>query len=123
MTLDAASISLEISSTAAIPATGLVDIDLIDSTDGSVQASGTFAWIKSGNDLVLANPNAINNWALTNGGTADAMTYVLHPFVITPVSGVNSMTVSAQVDGVTTTSASTSWLSYRGSTCRGCQQQ
>lgn len=123
-TFDAASISLEISSTAAIPLNGQVDIELIDSTNGSVQASGTFAWIKSGNDLLLANPDAVNSWALSNGGTADAMTYVLHPFIVTPVSGTNSMTVSAQVDGVTATAATTTWVSNGGGgSCGTCQQQ
>lgn len=122
-TLDAASISLEISSTATVASSGLVDIDLINSTNGSLQASGTFAWVKSGNDLVLANPNAVNTWALNNGGTADTMTYVLHPFVVLPVPGNNSMSVSAQIDGVTATAASTTWISYREGTCRTCQQQ
>lgn len=123
VTLDAASISLEFASTAIIPSSGLVDIDLIDSTNGSLQASSTFTWVKSGNDLVLASPNAVNTWALNNGGTADTMAYVLHPFVVVPVFGNNSMTVSAQVDGVTTTSASTTWFSSRGGSCRTCQQQ
>ena len=123
-TFDAASISLEISSTAAIPSTGQVDIELIDSTNGSVQASGTFAWVRSGSDLLFANPNAVNSWALSNGGTADAMTYVLHPFIVTPVPGTNSMTVSAQVDGVTATTASTTWVpNSGGGPCRTCQQQ
>jgi hypothetical protein len=121
--MDAAQFSIDVSgSTVGVPVNGLVTIKLIHSQTGALQAQNTFSWVKSGTDLVLVNPNAVNSWAMSQGGTADSMEYVLHPFAVTQSSGPNQLQASTQYEGTTYVSAVAVW-SGSGGGCRfSCQE-
>lgn len=121
--MDAAQFSIDVSgSTVGVPSNGLVTIKLIHSQTGAVQAQNTFSWVKSGTDLVLVNPNAVNSWAMSQGGTADSIDYALHPFTVTQGLGSNQLQAQTQYEGTTYASASAVW-SGQGGGCRfSCQE-
>lgn len=115
---DAAALEIDVSgSNVQIPASGLVTIQLLDSSSGIVQAVGTFEWVKSGSKIRLANVNAVNSWALANGGSADSFKYDLHRFQTQGSQGVNTLQVAAQYEGVTKATSTTGWYRGRNNGC------
>lgn len=101
---DAASFSLDISgSTLSVPAQGLVTVNLVDSGSGATVTSATVPWRRDGTSIVLSNPDAVNQWALAHGGSADSLNYKLHPFP-TP-SNYGELQVTSMYEGVTNASA------------------
>lgn len=80
-TFDAASFRLDTTgSTLDVPTSGLVSINLVESTSGATVTSATVPWRREGPSIVLSKPDAVNGWALAHGGNADSLTYKLHPF-------------------------------------------
>jgi len=119
--VDAAQLKIDVSgSSVQTPSTGLVTIKLIDSSTGVMQSAGTFPWVKSGNNLVLSNPDAVNSWATANGGTADSMEYELHPFAVNQSQGTNTLQVGANYEGTTYAVSTTTW--HGGGNGGGCGQ-
>lgn len=121
--MDAAQFSIDVSgSTVIVPANGLVTIKLIHSQTGAIQAQNTFSWVKSGTDLVLVNPNAVNSWAMSQGGTADSMDYALHPFTVSQGPGSNQLQAATQYEGTTYASAVSVWSRNGGNCGFTCEQ-
>lgn len=122
--IDAALFSIGTESTASdMPATGWVTIQLIDSRTDSIQTSRTFAWVRKDADLVLAEPDMVNDWAMTEGALADSVRYFLHPVQIAQISGSNTLQVSARYEGATYAVSTTSWNSGGGCREARCHQQ
>lgn len=117
-TPDAAALEIDLSgSNVQIPSSGLVTIQLVDSSAGIVQAAGTFEWIKIGSKIKLANADAVNSWALANGGSADSFKYDLHKFQTQGSPGANTLQVAAQYEGVTKATSTTGWHRGRNNGC------
>lgn len=122
--IDAAQFSLDVGgSSVVLPSAGLVTLTLVDSATGQTQTTGTFAWRKYGDDLVFSDPNAVNDWAYSQGGTADSLHYALQPFNVVANTGSNRFEVATQYEGQTYATASTTWYSGGGDDCRNCQVQ
>lgn len=123
---DASQFKIDITGTSVYtPSSGLVTVKLVDSSSGVLQAAGTFPWVKSGNNIILSNPDAVNAWALANGGTADSMEYDLVPFAVNQSPGSNTLRVGAKYQGTTYAVSSTTWHGGGGG-CSGiaeCQLQ
>jgi len=78
---DAGSYQLDtVGSTVPYPNRGTLVVSLTDSTTGEVQAAQTFSWIRTGTVLKAESPDAINEWAYANAGSADKISYSLTPF-------------------------------------------
>jgi hypothetical protein len=107
------------------PSTGMVTVKLVDSSTGVLQAAATFPWVKSGSNIVLSNPDAVNAWALANGGTADSMEYELLPFAVQQTAGSNTLRVGAAYQGTTYAVSTTTWRGGGGGCSRiaECQIQ
>lgn len=124
-TFDAAQFSIDTSgSNVGVPSNGLVTIYLIDAEANSVQASRVFSWVRSGTDLILSDPNAVNEWALAEGGTANSLEYAVHEFAVSQNTGSNTLVATTQYEGATYASSTTSWNVGNGG-CREvrCHQQ
>lgn len=99
---DAAQFALQVSGTIEYPASGQVVVELLDSATNTVQAVEVFSWVRTGSTIVLADPDAVNTWALENGGTADTMNYDLVPWAPTAPPGVASIQVQSSYEGSVT---------------------
>lgn len=109
---DAAQFAIDVGDTAArIPTTGLVTLRLADSETGAIRASQVTAWVRTGTEIKLANPDNVNAWAMNTGGSVDTLTYSVHPFAVTSSPGANTLTVHAEYEGVQRASASSTWES------------
>lgn len=116
--VDAAALELDLTgSNVGVPASGLLTASLVDSGTGATQASAVFSWHKVGNKLKLVDPDAVNNWALTHGGTADTFKYDLHPFNVGTTQGTNVFKVTQKVEGNSIISSSASWFRGGGGGC------
>jgi hypothetical protein len=74
LTVDASSIYIDTTGTDFnLGSTGMTAVTLRDSSGGIIAAKA-FAWIRSGNNLVFQNPNAVQSWAdgYPNAASADA---------------------------------------------------
>lgn len=121
---DAALFSIDVGASApSVPGVGFVTLELVDSSTGIVQAARVFSWQKSGADLVLSDPDSVNSWAMTEGGTADSIRYQLHPFTVAQAPGQNTLVVSSQYEGVTNATATTSWNSGGGCRYASCEER
>lgn len=99
---DASQFKIDITGTSVYtPSSGMATIKLVDSSTGMLQAAATFPWVKSGNNIILSNPDAVNAWALAHGGTADSMAYELLPFAVNQSAGSNTLRVGAKYQGTT----------------------
>lgn len=86
---DASDYSLDTTgSTIPYPGTGHVTITLKSDAAGSVVAAKTFDWVRTGNVIVLADPDAVNAWVASNPSADDA-TYTLVPFATQLAVGDN----------------------------------
>jgi hypothetical protein len=116
--LDARQFRIDVSqSSVGVPSQGFVTLRLVDSTSGAVQASRLFPWHKIGTQLVLTNPDVVNNWALENGDDADSVEYQLEQFSPTTSQGWNTLVTTPVYEGETLATASTTWRV--GPTCPG----
>ena len=98
-TIDAGSFNVDVSeSSVSVPNTGNVTVRLVDSASSSIVASSNFPWVLNGASIVLANPTAVNDWAMQYGGTADSVQYDLSPFQTTQDMGINILAVAAIYD-------------------------
>jgi len=117
---DAAQFAIDVSqSTVSIPNSGLVSIALVDSSTGAVQAATTWGWTKVGAELKLSNPDALNDWAMTHGGTADSLKYALLPFETT----AGTFAVSVEYEGAAYATSTASWNGGGGCREVRCHQQ
>lgn len=126
VTWDAAQFSIDVSgSSVPTPVSGHVTIDLVDSYSGSAQATRTFTWIKVGSAIVLQHPDAVNEWAMAQGGSANSVKYFLHPFAVDEATGWNTLQVAATYDGAAYATSTSNWNVGSGSGCRevACHQQ
>lgn len=104
---DAASYTLDVAgSTIPYPTTGTLIVVLKDSTTGSVQAAQSFAWVRAGTIIRAADPDAVNNWAYANAGTADTISYELTRFNSSYGSGQQVIAGNSKYDGATQTTYS-----------------
>ncbi|TCZ87749.1 hypothetical protein [Lysobacter sp. N42] len=102
-TFDAASFSLDTGgSTLSVPSSGLVTINLVDTVSGATVTSATVPWRRNGTSIVLADPDSVNRWALAHGGSADSLTYKLHPFPAP--SSYGELQVTSMYEGVANSS-------------------
>lgn len=92
-------------STIPYPSTGEVTVSLLSSTD-TVEAANTFQWVKTGSEIVLADPAAVNAWAASAAPDAAEMNYTLLPFSTTLQAGENWIKSTAVYDGVAIGAAS-----------------
>ena len=123
---DAADITIGLDgSTVAVPQDGYVTLSLTDSRNGVVQAAQVFAWTRSGNTIQLADPDAVNAWAMAQGGSADVLAFQAHPFAVQAAAGSNTLRVTSQFQGEARASGSYSWTSLPGTCGRHarCQAQ
>lgn len=124
---DAASFAIGIDgSTVQFPLSGTMVMTLVESSSGRQVAARRFAWSRSGDRLVLADPDAVNAWALASGGDADALRYAVDPFDVAEGPGaLQVFEVSALHDDVLLASSTTTWTNSTGGSCRtfGCELQ
>lgn len=112
---DAALYTVDVSqSNVTVPAHGSVTIKLVNSSTGSVLASRTFGWTRTGTTIKLSDPSAVNSWAQQNGSGADAVKYQMAAFSTSQNQGLNTLTMTDEYDGQIQASASTTW---RGPQC------
>lgn len=117
LAVDASSIYIDTTGTDYnVGSTGMAAVTLRDSSDAII-ASKAFAWIRSGNNLVFQNPNAVQSWAYGYPNAASANATVATAGI--PVDGT-SHTLSSAVyySGVKEAYASRSfpaecWSRYR----------
>lgn len=92
-------------STISYPTNGLVTLTLVDTNTSVVTAAKQFSWYRSGNILRLSDPNAVNSWATSNGGTANELRYTLERMTTSAAVGPNTISVKSKYQGVQTASA------------------
>lgn len=107
---DAALFEIDVSgSTISYPATGTVTITLKDTATDTVQAAKLFNWTRTGNSIRLADPDAVNAWAATEGGNANELSYKLTRFATTSGAGDQIISTAAKYEGVVKATASSSF--------------
>jgi hypothetical protein len=112
---DAALFEIDVSgSTIPYPASGTTTLTLKDTITGVVQAAAQFAWYRIGSIIRLSDPDAVNNWALANGGSANELSYQMTPFSAANIYGEHSISVASKYAGQTTAAATSTF--YRCST-------
>lgn len=99
-----------------VPANGLATIKLVDSANGTIHASRAFPWSRVGSNLVLTNPDSVNDWAYAAAAGADSIAYELHPFQVTGASANNVLSLAVKYEGATRATSSTTWSG--GGNCR-----
>lgn len=105
---DAADFVLDVSgSTVHYPSTGRVTLTLIDRSTDVVQAARQFDWVRNGSILRLVDPDTVNAWAATEGGTANDLTYKLARFETGAPPGDHIASVKSKYQGQVTASATT----------------
>lgn len=107
--VDAADFELDVSgSSFSYPASGAVTLILTDRATNSIQAARQFGWVRTGTILRLADPDAVNDWAAAEGGTANDLTYKLAP-VSARVPGEHFASIKTRYDGVVRATATTTF--------------
>lgn len=102
ITPDAGSYELDTSgSTIPYPSSGTFVVSLKNSSTDVVQAAKVFAWVKTGSVIRASDPDAINDWAYANAGTADAISYELLPFASNYGSGQQTIAGQSKYEGST----------------------
>lgn len=95
---DAALFAINTGGTVGYPITGQVIIKLKNSSSGIVEAVDVFSWVRSGSVITLSDPDAVNAWAIAEGGSADTLDYNLVPWTPPFVPGEVSMAVQAKYE-------------------------
>lgn len=109
-TFDAALWEISLSgSNVDVPSYGTALLKLIDSSTNAVIASQNFGWYRSGYVLRLSNPDAVNNWAIDNAGTADTISYETAPFMTSENVGTNNLAMTDKYDNEQLGTATYSW--------------
>lgn len=106
--LDAADFEIDVSgSTISYPSTGKVTLTLKDRSTGAVQAARQFDWVRTNNILRLDDPDAVNVWAASEGGSANDLSYKLARFDSAAPPGEHVISTKSKYLGqVTATSTS-----------------
>ncbi|MBS0213063.1 MAG: hypothetical protein JSR26_07795 [Proteobacteria bacterium] len=121
--IDAAGVLLDTTgSTIAYPGSGNVTLALYNAS-GSVVASKSFPWVKSGAGLIFANPSAVNAWESTNSNGVASINYTLDPFNAGYPAGTSTMAVTMNYQGLALASMRSTFTSPTGSNCKSCRQQ
>lgn len=103
---DAANFVVDVDgSTIAYPASGQALLTLRDEATGVVQATSTFAWYRTGTQIRLVDPDAVNNWTINSSGSATALEYDLMPFGIPATHTQETVVVSSVYEGQVTASS------------------
>lgn len=109
-TFDAALWSVSLSgSNVDLPNYGTALLKLVDSTTNTVIASQNFGWYRSGTVLLFSNPNAVNDWAINNAGTADTISYETAEFLTSENVGNNNLVMIDKYENEQLAYASYSW--------------
>lgn len=108
-------------STTAIPSTGSVTLALSSSFSGAVLAARTFGWVRSGTEIRLADPAAVNSWLDANSGGADTLDYDLTPFTPTTVEGLNTFATQSVYAGEVVAASTYTWTVSTSDGCLKCQ--
>lgn len=107
---DAAQFSIDVSgSTILYPATGIVTLTLKNTASGTTLATTDFDWTRSGSIIKLTDPDAVNNWALASGGSANELSYKIKPFPMSSGYGQQVISVQSTYEGNVTASASSTY--------------
>ena len=107
---DAAQFSIDVSgSTITYPDSGIVTLMLKNRSTGVVRATKDFSWIRSGSILKLADPDSVNNWALSSGGDANEITYSLKRFQVNSGYGEQVISVASKYEDVVTAAATSTY--------------
>lgn len=111
-TFDAALWTVSLSgSTVDVPNYGTALLKLVDSSTNTMIASQNFGWYRSGAVLLLSNPNAVNDWAINNSGTADTISYETAEFLTSENVGANKLVMTDRYENDQLASATYSWRS------------
>jgi hypothetical protein len=78
-------------------------------SSGNVGAQNNFGTTRSGNTFTAADVSSVNNWVRPYEGVIDEIDVTIDGIVINEVSGTNSATGSANYNGSSAASATTSW--------------
>jgi hypothetical protein len=98
--IDAAQFAMDISgSTIPVPMEGASTLTFKDSRTGQVLASAEFRWIRAGNLLKLADPDAVNTWVMTHGAAADMLTFDTKPFPVESANRLRRFKVKMMYEG------------------------
>lgn len=112
---DAASFELDTSgSTIPYPSNGSVVLRVKNSSTGAISASQTFAWIRTGTVIRVADPAAVNAWIYSNVGSGDSLSYDLAPFHSAYGNGLQVIAGQAKQEGITKASY---YLEFEGREC------
>lgn len=103
------------SSTIPIPTSGTMTVRLVDSRSGKIVASQMFAWEGIRGRIRAKDPNAINDWAYRNLGTADTLKYELTKFHSAYGSGPQRISGTSTYEGVPVAGFSSQF--YGGPAC------
>lgn len=97
---DAALFELDLGgSSFTYPSNGQVTLTLTDSASGAVTAARQFAWARSGNVLKLSDPNAVDSWASSEGGTTTEIGYTLGHVHVDALLGDNVISIISRYQG------------------------
>lgn len=119
---DAASISMDVSdSTTTWPASGMVTLTLRKKTNGSVLASRSFGWRRSGSILKLSDPGAVNGWLVASGADASSykLEYKFQNLVLPAQPGSNLIAVDVYENGAPRATAASTILWDPADSCDG----
>jgi hypothetical protein len=98
-------------STVPIPTSGTMTLRLIDSRNNKLIASQVFAWVGTQGRIRPKNPDAINEWAYRNLGTADTLQYELTKFYSAYGPGLQRIAATSAYDGVVISEFSSTFYS------------
>jgi len=113
---DAALHVLDLSSSSIpIPTSGTMTAQLIDSRSGKVVASQVFAWVGTQGRIRAKDPNAMNDWAYRNLGSADTLRVDLTRFYSAFGSGPQRFSGTSIYEGMSIAGFSSQF--YGGSPC------
>ncbi len=108
---DAADFAIDISgSSVAFPGAGITKLRLVDEATGVEVASRDFAWMRAGDTLRLSDPNAVNAWVASDGGSATSLRYTMGQIDVGAKPGPNTISVASQYKGVSRAAASSDFV-------------
>jgi hypothetical protein len=106
--IDAAQFTLDVGgSTISYPSTGTATL-ILKNASGTVIATRDFGWRRAGTVVRLADPDAVNTWALARSGV-QTLDYKLKPFPLIAGYGEQRIVVRSLYEGVETASSSSSF--------------
>jgi len=108
---DAAEFAIDVSgSSVAFPGSGITTLRLVNEASGVEVASREFSWVRVGSTLRLNDPNAVNAWVASDGGSATTLRYSMGQIQVGAIPGPNTINVASQYRGISRASASSDFV-------------